>query len=33
MDIEGLLGEWKNNSLFGERQFKNLDRTLVEGQY
>ena len=32
MDIEGFLSEWKNNSLFGERQFKNLDHTLVEGQ-
>lgn len=32
MDIEEFLSEWKNNSLFGERQFKKLNDSLVSGQ-
>jgi|GEM_PF-1251921 hypothetical protein len=30
--IEEFLEQWKMQSLFGERQFKQLNHTLVEGQ-
>jgi hypothetical protein len=32
MNIEEYLTKWKSESLFGERQFKVLDNTLIEGQ-
>ena len=32
MNIGQFLTRWKSESLFGERQFKKLDHTLVEGQ-
>lgn len=32
MKIEEFLTKWKSESLFGERQFKKLHYTLVEGQ-
>ena len=32
MTIEEYLEQWKQQSLFGERQFKKLGYTLVEGQ-
>lgn len=32
MKIEEYLEQWKQQSLFGERQFKKLESSLVEGQ-
>ena len=32
MNIEEYLSKWKSESIFGERQFKKLDHTLVEEQ-
>lgn len=32
MNIKEYLSKWKSESLFGERQFKKLDHTLVEGE-
>ena len=32
MTIEEYLEQWKQQSLFGERQFKKLESSLVEGQ-
>lgn len=32
MNIEEYLSKWKSDSLFGERQFKKLDHTLIVGQ-
>lgn len=32
MTIEKFLNNWKLQSLFGERQFKLLDHTLIDGQ-
>ena len=32
MAIEDYLQDWKSKSLFGERQFKKLNTSLVEGQ-
>jgi len=33
MDINKFLEKWKAESLFGERQFKKLDNSLVAGQF